>query len=67
MCDAHLDALSCLKSAISRGFHTDQLRSLAVAYPGFEGGGAKVCARKARAQNLGHAHQFTRKFEVRRS
>ena len=30
-------------------------------------GGAEVCARKARAQNLGHAHQFTRKFEVRRS
>ena len=29
MCDAHLDALSCLLSAISRGFHTDQLRSLA--------------------------------------
>ena len=30
MCDGHLDALSCLHSAISRGFHTDQLRSLAV-------------------------------------
>ena len=32
MCDAHLDALSCLQSAISRGFHTDQLRSLAQFY-----------------------------------
>ena len=32
MCDAHLDALSCLKSAISRGFHTDQLKSLAQLY-----------------------------------
>ena len=32
MCDAHLDALSCLQSAISRGFHTDQLRSLAQLY-----------------------------------
>ena len=29
MCDTHLDASSCLQSAISRGFHTDQLRSLA--------------------------------------
>ena len=29
MCDAHLDALSCLQSAISRGFPTDQLRLLA--------------------------------------
>ena len=28
MCDAHLDALYCLQSAISRGFHTDTLRSL---------------------------------------
>ena len=32
MCDAHLDALSCLQSAISRGFHTDALRSLAQLY-----------------------------------
>ena len=32
MCDAHLDALSCLQSAISRGFYTDQLRSLAQLY-----------------------------------
>ena len=32
MCDAHLDAFSCLQSAISRGFHTDQLRSLAQLY-----------------------------------
>ena len=32
MCDAHLDALSSLQSAISRGFHTDQLRSLAQLY-----------------------------------
>lgn len=32
MCDAHLDALSCLQSAISRGFHTDHLRSLAQLY-----------------------------------
>ena len=32
MCDAHLDAISCLQSAISRGFHTDQLRSLAQLY-----------------------------------
>ena len=32
MCDAHLDALSCLQSVISRGFHTDQLRSLAQLY-----------------------------------
>ena len=37
MCDAHLDALSCLQSANSRGFHTDQSRSLAQLYiePGF--------------------------------
>ena len=32
MCDAHLDALSCLQLAISRGFHTDQLTSLAQLY-----------------------------------
>ena len=32
MCDAHLDALSYLQSAISRGFHTDHLRSLAQLY-----------------------------------
>ena len=32
MCDAHLDALSCLQSAFSRGFHTDQFRSLAQLY-----------------------------------
>ena len=32
MCDAHLNALSCLQSAISRGFHTDQLCSLAQLY-----------------------------------
>ena len=32
MCDDHLDALSCLQSAISRGFHTDHLRSLAQLY-----------------------------------
>lgn len=32
MCDAHLDALSCLQSAISRVFHTEQLRSLAQLY-----------------------------------
>ena len=29
---AHLDALSSLQSAISRGFHTDQLRFLAQLY-----------------------------------
>ena len=27
MCDGHLDAISCMQSAISRGFYTDQLRS----------------------------------------
>ena len=32
MRDAHLDALSCLQLAISKGFHTDQLRSLAQLY-----------------------------------
>ena len=32
MCDAHLDAISCLQSAISRGFHTNALRSLAQLY-----------------------------------
>ena len=32
MYDAHIDALSCLQSAISRRFHTDQLRSLAQLY-----------------------------------
>ena len=32
MCDGHLDALSCLQSAVSRGFHTDRLRSLAQLY-----------------------------------
>ena len=32
MCDAHLDALTCLQSVISRGFHTDLLRSLAQLY-----------------------------------
>ena len=31
MC-AHLDAISCLRSAIFRGFHTDQLKSLAQLY-----------------------------------
>ena len=32
MYDAHLDAISCLQSATSRSFHTDQLRSLAQLY-----------------------------------
>ena len=32
MCDAHLDAISCLQSAISKGFLTDALRSLAQLY-----------------------------------
>jgi hypothetical protein len=32
MCDPHLDAISCLQSAISRGFHTNALRSLAQLY-----------------------------------
>ena len=32
MCDSHLDALSCLQSPISRGFHTDQLKFLAQLY-----------------------------------
>ena len=26
MCDEHLDAMYCMRSAISRGFHTDALR-----------------------------------------
>lgn len=32
MCDEHLDALSCMQSAVSRGFHTDALRQLAQVY-----------------------------------
>ena len=32
MCDAHLDAISCLQSAISKDFHTNALRSLAQLY-----------------------------------
>lgn len=32
MCDVYLDSLSCLQSAISRTFHTDNLRSLAQLY-----------------------------------
>ncbi len=32
MCDQHLDALSCMQSAVSRGFHTDSLRDLAQIY-----------------------------------
>ena len=32
MCDAHIDALSCLQSAISRGFNIESLRALAQLY-----------------------------------
>ena len=32
MCDEHLDAMSCMQSAVSRGFHTDSLRQLAQVY-----------------------------------
>ena len=32
MCDVLLDALTCIQSAISRGFHTDALRSFAQLY-----------------------------------
>ena len=32
MCDEHLDAMSCMQSAVSRGFHTDALRELAQVY-----------------------------------
>lgn len=32
MCDGHLDALSCLQSAISKGFHVDQIRTLTQLY-----------------------------------
>ena len=32
LCDQHLDAMSCMQSAISRGFHTDALRQLAKIY-----------------------------------
>ena len=32
MCDSHLDALSCLQSAISKGFHTDRLRAMTQLY-----------------------------------
>ena len=29
MCDKHVDAMACMQSAVSRGFHTDALRQLA--------------------------------------
>ena len=32
MCDEHVDAMSCMQSAVSRGFHTDALRELARVY-----------------------------------
>ena len=32
MCDQHVDALSCMQSAVARGFHTDALRQLAQLY-----------------------------------
>ena len=32
MCDTHIDALSCLQSAISRGFSIESLRALAQLY-----------------------------------
>lgn len=32
MCDDHLDAVSCMQSAVSRGFHTDALMELAQVY-----------------------------------
>ena len=32
MCDEHLDALSCMQSALSRGFHLESLRALAQVY-----------------------------------
>ena len=32
MCDEHVDAMSCMQSAVSRGFHTDALRELAQVY-----------------------------------
>ena len=32
MCDAHLDALSCLQSAVGRGFHIDAIRGLVQLY-----------------------------------
>ena len=32
MCDEHFDAMSCMQSAVSRGFHTDSLRKLAQVY-----------------------------------
>jgi len=32
MCDTHIDALSCLQSAISRGFNIESLRALAQLY-----------------------------------
>ena len=32
MCDEDVDAMSCLQSAIARGFHTDALRQLAQVY-----------------------------------
>ena len=32
MCDSHIDALSSLQSAISRGFNTDSLRALPKLY-----------------------------------
>ena len=32
MCDEHLDAMSCMQSAVSHGFHTDALRQLAQVY-----------------------------------
>ena len=32
MCDQHLDALSCMQSALSRGFNLESLRTLAQLY-----------------------------------
>ena len=32
MCDEHVDALSCMQSAVARGFHTEALRQLAQLY-----------------------------------
>ena len=32
MCDTHLDALSCLQSAVTRGFHVDAIRNLVELY-----------------------------------
>lgn len=32
MCDEHVDAISCMQSAVARGFHTEALRQLAQLY-----------------------------------